>query len=661
MAHVRRWSGLGHVLAAVLVSLGAGCGGGGSTPSATPGPGGIARRPARPDVLLITLDTTRADALGCYGGDPAVSPNLDRFAASAHLFERCETSVPQTLPSHTTILSGLEPFHHGVRKNVGAIVGADVPLVSEELHSAGWTTGAFVSAFVLDGRFGLARGFDHYDAPELNPRLGGSEERRADATIAAANDWLARQHGRWFLWLHLFDPHAPYEPPAPFDQRFPDRPYVGEVAYMDAQVGAFLAGLEERGALHRAVVLIAGDHGEGLGEHGEASHGILLYEATTRVPLMVRLPGQTAGVRHPAPVGLVDVADTIRELAGLAPAGDGRSLLPVLEGADGGEPRGPLYLESLEGFLRNGWAPLYAVVDGRFKYIESPRPELYDVVADPAESHDLVDAEAAVAARLRDTLAAMHPADEVVTGTGPALDADERAALLRLGYVAGSPGAGAGSRKNPADAIHLSQVHLDALAAMERGDLDRAAGLFARELEDDPDSPVLLVYLGSCVMRRDPRRAATLLKRAIELRPDFESAYTKLCELYHLQKRPEAVVAVAEEGLRRSRDSDGQLHFFRALGRFVGGGDPAAALADLDVTLERAPRQGPAWRLKAAIELRRRGDADAALADLEHFAEWSRPAEVAFLRRDPAFAPLRDDPRFKDLVERMGGPGNGQP
>jgi arylsulfatase A-like enzyme len=459
--------------------------------SPTPDVATAATQPSRPNILLVTLDTTRADVLGCYGGDPKVSPNIDRIAGRSHLFERCEASVPQTMPSHTTIFSGLHPFNHGVRKNLAIVVGPHVPLIAEELHDRGYTTGAFVSSFVVDGRFGFERGFDHYDAPDIRPRLGGGMERRAGDTVRLAADWITTQPAPWFAWVHLFDPHAPYEPPPPFAGRFADQPYTGEVAYMDNEVGRLLGALVAKGLFNPAVVIIAGDHGEALGEHGEETHGILLYEATTRVPLLIHMPGQTEGLRHRQPVGLVDIAPSLRGLLGIEGPGDGISLLPVLRGTGKISADRTLYIESLEGYLRNGWAPLFAVVRGDMKYVHSPRPELYDLANDPDEQQDLASERPKTSAYLDGRLAEIRPEDESFAGQSIVLSADEEAALLALGYVTGSPGAAAGTRRNPADAIALAPIHQQALEAKANGDLEKAAKLFQRELEEDPASPVL--------------------------------------------------------------------------------------------------------------------------------------------------------------------------
>ena len=606
---------------------------------------------AKPNILLVTLDTTRADVLGCYGGDPKVSPNLDRIAGRSHLFERCEASVPQTMPSHTTIFSGLHPFHHGVRKNLAIKVGPEVPLIAEELQGKGYRTGAFVSSFVVDGRFGFERGFDHFDAPDIRPRLGGGMERRAAETVRAATDWIATSQTPWFVWVHIFDPHAPYEAPPPFSGRFADRPYAAEVAYADNEVGRLVGALVAKGLFDSTVVIIAGDHGEALGEHGEETHGVLLYESTTRVPLLIHMPGQTEAVRHVPPVGLIDIAPTLRELVGIETPADGISLLPALRGKSEIVGDRTLYIESLEGYLRNGWAPLFAVVRGRMKYIHSPRPELYDIGSDPDERRDLASDRPEVVEDLDRRLSEIRPQDDAFGGEAVELSSDEEAALLALGYVSGSPGENAGSRRNPVDAMHLAPIHQEALEAMARGDLERAAKLFEQELVEDPSSPVLLWYLGSCVAQSEPKRAMEAFRRAIELRPEFEAPYDALGEVLLEKGDKAAAAAVASEGIRRTSDVDGRLHYLRAASLAQMGGRTNEAVRDLGVAIERTARPGSAYRLRAAIRLQLLDDRAGALDDLERFADWSIPDEVNLLKTDSRFEALRGDPRFNGLMD----------
>ncbi len=605
--------------------------------------------PAGSNVLFLTLDTTRVDALGCYNGDLATTPNLDDLAAKSHLFERCSTSVPQTLPAHVSLFSGLQPGKHGVRKNFGGSINDRLPMLAEAFRAAGFDTGAFVSAFVLDQRFGLSRGFEVYDPATFDIKGDVKEERLAADTVDAAIEWIQGREGPWFVWVHLFDPHTPYAPPEPFAGRFPDDPYLGEVASMDAEIGRLIRALAESDLMDRTGIVVCGDHGEGLGDHGEPTHGILLYESTTRVPLFVHTPGQSEGRRHQRPVALVDLAPTLAEALGQTGTYDGESLLPLLSGgaAETG-PRG-LYLESLEGYYRSGWSPIYALVQGPWKYILSPRPELFDVVDDPAESENLHDRFPDVAARLRAELESLIPDGDMALGTAVDLSTEEHAALTALGYVAGAPGRGAGSQKNPADLIHLAAIHQRALGAFNTGRLEEAAQLFRRELEEDSESPLLHWYLGSCLIASRPLEASSLFLQAIELQPSFEEPYLALCKLLNNQRRIQDVVAVAREGVKNTSDTFGRLHYFRALGTLRTDGFSQQVLADLDVAVERGQAPINAYRLRAGLLLRQLGEIDAALSDLERCVGLLNPEEQAVLYSDAMFATLHGDPRFEKL------------
>ena len=348
--------------------------------------------PAPPsNLLLITLDTVRADRLGAYGAAGAATPALDGMARAGVRFEQAIAAAPLTLPSHATILTGLPPTRHGLRHNGAGRLADPIDTLAERLRAAGYDTAAFVGAFVLDRRFGLDQGFALYDdeiprgatAPHLEA------ERPASAVVERALGWLAEREGRpFFAWVHLYDPHAPYAPPEPFRSRFPAQPYEGEIAAVDAQVGRLLAEIESRGWSDRTLVAVAGDHGESLGEHGEATHGLLLYEATLRVPLLLRGAGLPAGGVVRAPVGLTDLGPTLAGLLGrdMAPPQGGRDLSADLRA--GREPA-PADLYSETEYPRSfGWAALAALRRGGWKLIAGPRPELYDLSLDPDEARD---------------------------------------------------------------------------------------------------------------------------------------------------------------------------------------------------------------------------------------------------------------------------------
>src|SRR5512135_1717843 len=349
-----------------------------------------------PNLLLITLDTTRADHLGCYGFAQASTPNLDRLAGEGIRFARVYAPAPLTLPSHSSIMSGLYPVSHGVRNN-GHEMPSSVRTLAEILKGHGFATAAFVSSFSVDSRFGIGRGFDVYDDTFQvgSPLKGVNAERRAEETFARFSRWLDNNAAsRFFAWVHYYDPHLPYDPPSPYREEFAGRLYDGEIAYMDHYVGAGLDRLREKGLLDRTIVVVAGDHGEGLGDKIERGHGIFLYEETLRVPFIVFAPKLLPRPRVvDAEVRLIDAAPTVLELAGLgreASGMQGRSLVPALEGKTLAD-RDAL-VETFYPRENFGWSELVGLVSGTWKYIQAPRPELYDLAADRGEASNLVDA-----------------------------------------------------------------------------------------------------------------------------------------------------------------------------------------------------------------------------------------------------------------------------
>ncbi len=400
--------------------------------------GACSSEPERPAVLLITLDTTRAVALGCYGNPYDPTPALDALAAESILYQQARTVAPVTLPAHASMLTGLYPPRHGLRDNgLWALSGA-AETVAERAAAAGVRTGAVVAAPVLHARYGLDQGFEDYDQPETADQAGRLEmSYRPAAEVAdAAIDWWS-EHGDAsagaFLWVHFFDPHEPYQAPAEFVERLGGRPYLAEVAAMDHAIGRLLDQLRADGSLERTTVLVVGDHGEDFGRHGEPTHSITCYDTTLRVPFLLRRPdGAGAGDQVFAPVTVADVAPTVASALGLGPdpAADGVDLL-----AGAPEGRG-VYFESYVGFLNYGWSPVTGWADARGKYLHSADPELYDPLRDPAERSDLIDqrpAESLEAYRAALRRVASAPTLEpVVLG---ALEAGAEAELQALGYA----------------------------------------------------------------------------------------------------------------------------------------------------------------------------------------------------------------------------------
>ncbi len=460
-------------------------------------------RPAPPSILLVTIDTLRADRVGAYGAGPGRTPTLDALAAQGVVVEDAWSSVPLTLPSHATILSGLEPPHHGVHDNGTYVFPPEPPTLAGLLSSQGYATGAFVGAYVLDRRFGLARGFAHYDDAIPRQASGASvleSERPAEVVAAAAESWIRSQAGPFLAWVHFYDPHAPYDPPPPWRERFPGQPYEGEIAYTDASLARVLQAARER-AGDRLLVVATADHGESLGDHGERTHGFFIYGATLRVPLILAGPGVPRGQRRPGPARSADILPTLLARLGIAPP-------PGLPGADllqGPRPREgyaeTLYPQTL------GWAPLRGFRSGSLRYLDAPRPELYDLSDDPGETRNRVAERPQDAQRLRDALAKMR-AGERRSSTAP--DDPETAERLRaLGYVAGpAPGATASSARDPKDALPLWQRLEEANWASARGDDAAAVPVLRALLREEPGNVAFARALSAALRKLGRSREA---------------------------------------------------------------------------------------------------------------------------------------------------------
>jgi len=389
--------------------------------------------PPRPsNLVIITLDTTRADRLPAYGFASVATPSIDWLARTGVVFDDAESVAPLTLTAHTSLFTGLYPPRHGVRDNVDAPLGAAHATLAGILRARGFHTGAFVGSVVLAADRGLARGFDVYQ--DGRARDDSTPRRRsASAVVDDARHWIDGLDGEpFFLWVHLYDVHAPQAPPVEFRRAYGDG-YEGAIAYVDSQIARLLETLERKGALATSAIVVAGDHGESLGEHGEREHGIFLYEGALHVPLVIRAPG--VAPRHVSGItSLVDVLPTLLDLLGVEwpPTIDGRSLVPALRGLPLRDRA--VYAESMYS-TRFGWSPLRMIRDRELKYIDAPRPELYDLRSDPSEQRDLSAARPATAAHMRAELAAIG----VTTGIlgEPAAGADRLRTLASLGYVSG--------------------------------------------------------------------------------------------------------------------------------------------------------------------------------------------------------------------------------
>jgi choline-sulfatase len=469
-----------------------------------------------PNIVLITIDTLRADRLNAR-----TMPNVAALAATATRFTNARAVVPLTEPSHTTILTGALPAQTGVHVN-GTVPASPGTTIAGVLHDAGYRTGAFVGAYVLDRRFGLSVGFDTYDDRVERDRSGIARleaERRGDHVVDAALAWLRQDNGHpFFAWIHLYDPHAPYEPPPQYLGLAHGRAYDGEVMFADAQAGRVLDWLKVSGQDGRTIVAIAGDHGEGLGDHGEETHGMLAYDSTLRVPLVIRLPNHDASTVS-APVSLVDLPGTLLDLAGLAVPGTMRHS-PLMSGSR------DVYAETQ--YPRTaGWHALTAVVDQRWKLIASSETELYDLEKDPEEAHNVASERPAMASSLR---ARASQLSTPVDGSETKMSAEARERLQSLGYVA-SPtrGVDTDTASNPANAIYAWNTFEHELATLTAGNAARALSGLGKLARSYPDAPVFQsTYARALKEAGRLRDALDLYRRAVARWPEDASLYHDL-------------------------------------------------------------------------------------------------------------------------------------
>lgn len=451
------------------------------------------RLPDGTNVVVITLDTVRADRLTPYGFGGVETPSMAALARDGVLFERAYSPAPLTFPAHASLFTGLIPPRHGVRDNSGFRLDDAVPTLAEVFNALRYRTAAFVSAFVLDGRGGLRRGFDRY-RDDFDVRLQDLSamagiQRSGEDTWTAARSWIGEApNSPFFLWVHLFDAHTPYTPPEPFRSRYPTMPYEAEIAYVDSLVGQVLAELERLAIADRTLVVVAGDHGEGLGEHSEDEHGLLLYDSTLQVPLIVRFPDKRyAGTRVQRAVSLVDVFPSVLELYGRQPSRpvDGRSVLPTL--AAPAATDGPvLYAETEYPRLQFGWSALQSLRSDRLKYIRAPVPELYEYRTDPLEEWNRARQLRDDVARLETSLMAATAGSAAAAPTS-SVDSRTMAALRTLGYVAGGDAPADGDASaDPKQKVDVYRRLMSARAALDHGDEAEGVRLIQSLLEDEP-------------------------------------------------------------------------------------------------------------------------------------------------------------------------------
>jgi arylsulfatase A-like enzyme/Tfp pilus assembly protein PilF len=562
-----------------------------------------ASKPGTPtNVILITLDTTRADRMGFLGSPLGLTPNLDALARQASVFSRAYAHVPLTTPSHATILTGTYPqFNH--LGDLGTALASDLPYLPAVLHQHGYETAAFVGSQVLDPKSaaapGFDRGFDTYDAGFHSRREGedryASEERRAATVVNHALTWL--KEGRRkpvFLWVHLYDPHDPYDPPEPFKSKYAATPYDGEIAYVDSALGTFFAGLKAASRYDSSVIAIVADHGEAFGEHGEESHGFFLYDETVHVPLLIKLPvGRTATARISGRVGLVDVAPTLLRSAGVEVPSQmqGESLIAM-----SGEKKGTerfAYSETDYPQRAFGWSWLRSLRAGKYLYIDAPRRELYDESADPKALHNLAEASPALA----DTLQAQLDEFRRKTSEGSVsaqsgISPEQAEKLQALGYItSGSSSSDDEKTKrgpDPKDKIKTANLLHRALLAVDDERFSDAVPQLEEVLKEQPDLALANLDLGRAFNGLDKyAQALPWLQKAVELNPQSGRAHFELGVALGETGDWAGSVVQLERAVSKAPDSD-DLHFYLAMAY-----DKLGRATDAEKSFRRALRINP--------------------------------------------------------------------
>jgi len=491
--------------------------------------------------LLITLDTTRADRMGYAGYPKARTPHIDALALESAVFANARTHVPLTLPSHASLMSGLLPTSHGIHVNMQGALPEDVPTIAQSFKSSGYMTGASVAAWVLAERYGVSRGFDTYnDVNEDLEHVTDHAERPGgeitDETLAWLNE---NKESPFFYWAHYFDPHDPYTPPAGY-QDFED-PYDGEISFVDHQVGRLLTWLEENGKEDNTLVVIVGDHGEDLDQHGEGTHGLLIYDGTLRIPLLVKMPGRIEHRIIDDKVGLIDIPPTVCELLDLSGPGDmdGRSMVPAIDGETMNDA--PFFAEGEYSRRSFNWARLRSFAMGDWKLIDSPKPELFNISEDYGETNNLADAHPERVIEMREAMLSYLSSKTVRDAVALSASGDADAALAALGYVAGDGGTiedDPMDLKEPRDMVNVFKGMIRADWMLKRKEAEEALPLIQWMVEQSPESNEIYGLLGNCYFQLEQfERARVNYERALEGKGDNPHHLTRLGNCYKKQRK----------------------------------------------------------------------------------------------------------------------------
>ena len=640
------------------------------------------------NVIVITVDTTRADRMGFLGSKLGLTPNLDMLAHDSVVFTRAYSQAPLTAPSHATIFTGTYPQFHLVN-DFGVALGEQLPYAPALLKVRGYRTAAIVGAMALDPELlapGFDRGFDTYDAGFVHSTPGAdryhSIERRAGDVVDRALAWLSQvqptevpltQHAKapFFLWVHLYDAHDPYDPPEPYKSKYASAPYDGEIAYVDSALGKFLSELRTRGIYDNAVIALMADHGEALGDHGEDTHGFFLYDATIHVPLVIKLPGgAAAGERIETRAGLVDVLPTILEAVGIDVPKEvqGESLLGIMtrkgvprEGAAAApSPDRPAYSESDYGHEAYGWSPLRALRTGKYLYIKAPRQELYDQSADPKAEHDLSSASTAVAGTLRGQVDAFRQK----TGSNreapkQAFSPEAQQKLAALGYMSANSSGPPNAKEqgaDPKDKIEIGNLLHKANMLWEAGHIAEAIPVLRELIAKEPEMALLYAKLGRGLMVvKEYPQAVAALRKVVELNPDSSDAHFKLGTALIATQDIAAAVPELEIAVAKAPRSE-QVRLMLA-SAYIRGGRVPDAIAQYNKVLEATPDNYPA-NLFLGKSLLLSGDAAAAVPRLKKAADLQPRVPDPHLALSDAYRKLgRDEGAAREQSEakRLAG------
>jgi arylsulfatase A-like enzyme/predicted Zn-dependent protease len=564
------------------------------------------------NVVLITVDTLRADRVGCYGFNPDVTPTMDSWAARGVRFENCISQTPLTFPSHTTILTGTLPLFHGVRDNGGFVVPPQLETIAEVFKSAGYTTAAFVSAYVLDSKWGLNQGFDYYfdrfDLGRFEKISLGEVQRRADETINETLSWLEKNsQNPFFLWVHLYDPHTPYDPPEPYRSQFSDRPYLGEIAYTDSQLARLKDYLEKTGLQENTLLVLTSDHGESLGAHKESTHGFFVYQEALHVPLIFVPPSDKfAGKTYSGVVTLADVMPTILDFVGLPLPAEvqGMSLVRYFAGNKKPEER-LAYSETFYPRYHYGWSELRSFQNNRYKLIIAPVPELYDLQKDPEEQKNLVYLEKATYEKLSKQAEEFEKkyGEKAISPDFSTVDEETREKLAALGYLGSFVDPAKLKGKKLADPKEKIEIFNQISKAREiglSGQFAEAVNILNNILKEDPTISDGFFALGNVYFKaRKFAEALEAFKKSLDLKPDDSFAVINIANCYAaLNQLDQAEKFILEQVNRGFEDPQ----FYHVLGSLYAlRKNYAKALPYFEKCLAKNPRSASAHNAIAAI------------------------------------------------------------